>query len=506
MGNVTFANTPADSALGNQGIYLSGTYALEVASSIQAVGGNQERIDTNLNAGLDLLEGGNPLTDPLLTTQYPNAQSPGPAGPTTIAAHSTAVYSLNVPDNFVIQQSLGQPIQVRLNITYFQTSDLQADLIAPDGTTVRLFSNVGPVNPTAGNFVNTLFADNATTNIENAVPQFDNGPYTPQFPLSKLIGHNVAGHVAAGRLEQRRRHRVDQLPAAAPAQIALSGTGLGEPVADKIDIGFHLYNLNPTDPTPGPVDAGRPDAGASLGYAGRATAMAVDPSDPSGNTVYVGGASGGIWKTTNFLTTAPAGPTWIPLTDFGRRRQPGHLVDRRLPAEQRPEPVDRVRPDGQRGQGTPSNPTGTRPAWASSRSLDGGGRGPCSTARPTSDGSGNVLPIGSSSRDRVFVGATGFKLIADPTLNTLAPNANKVILYMAVSAAPARPQPRRPPRRASGGPSTAATRGSGSSPGRPPTWPSPREPRGPTATSRCCTRPWPRIRRSMPSSPPPGCG
>ena len=28
--------------------------------------------------------------------------------------------------------------------------------------------------------------------------------------------------------------------------------------------------------------------------------LAVDPSDPSGNTVYVSGASGGVWKTTNF--------------------------------------------------------------------------------------------------------------------------------------------------------------------------------------------------------------
>ncbi len=27
--------------------------------------------------------------------------------------------------------------------------------------------------------------------------------------------------------------------------------------------------------------------------------LAVDPSDPSGNTVYVAGASGGVWKTTN---------------------------------------------------------------------------------------------------------------------------------------------------------------------------------------------------------------
>lgn len=27
--------------------------------------------------------------------------------------------------------------------------------------------------------------------------------------------------------------------------------------------------------------------------------LAVDPNDPSGNTVYIGGASGGVWKTTD---------------------------------------------------------------------------------------------------------------------------------------------------------------------------------------------------------------
>src|SRR5262249_29191162 len=50
---------------------------------------------------------------------------------------------------------------------------------------------------------------------------------------------------------------------------------------------------------------------------GQVTAIAVDPSDPTGNTVYAAGASGGIWRTTNFLTTDPNGPTYVPLTDYG---------------------------------------------------------------------------------------------------------------------------------------------------------------------------------------------
>lgn len=37
-------------------------------------------------------------------------------------------------------------------------------------------------------------------------------------------------------------------------------------------------------------------AAAKGGTSGRITGIAVDPSDPSGNTFYVGSANGGIWK------------------------------------------------------------------------------------------------------------------------------------------------------------------------------------------------------------------
>jgi photosystem II stability/assembly factor-like uncharacterized protein len=51
-------------------------------------------------------------------------------------------------------------------------------------------------------------------------------------------------------------------------------------------------------------------AGGGLDASGRISAVAVDPADPSGNTVYVGAASGGVWKTTN------GGTSWQPLSDF----------------------------------------------------------------------------------------------------------------------------------------------------------------------------------------------
>ncbi|MGO9085143.1 MAG: hypothetical protein ACLP6G_14605 [Terriglobales bacterium] len=49
--------------------------------------------------------------------------------------------------------------------------------------------------------------------------------------------------------------------------------------------------------------------------AGRATAVAIDPADPTGNTVYIGGAQSGVWKSTNAAISAPNSVNWTPLTD-----------------------------------------------------------------------------------------------------------------------------------------------------------------------------------------------
>jgi hypothetical protein len=50
---------------------------------------------------------------------------------------------------------------------------------------------------------------------------------------------------------------------------------------------------------------------------GRATAVAIDPADPTGNTVYIGGAYGGVWKSTNAgpASPSPSNVVWQPLTD-----------------------------------------------------------------------------------------------------------------------------------------------------------------------------------------------
>jgi hypothetical protein len=54
---------------------------------------------------------------------------------------------------------------------------------------------------------------------------------------------------------------------------------------------------------------------------GRATAVAIDSADPTGNTVYIGGAQGGVWKSTNAALATANDVTWTPITDD--QRDPG---------------------------------------------------------------------------------------------------------------------------------------------------------------------------------------
>src|SRR5207249_1115306 len=70
----------------------------------------------------------------------------------------------------------------------------------------------------------------------------------------------------------------------------------------NITLGSNWTPLGPT-PTTG---------GFFSPVSGRITAIAVDPSDTTGNTVLIGGAQGGIWRSTD---AGSATPTWTPVGD-----------------------------------------------------------------------------------------------------------------------------------------------------------------------------------------------
>jgi hypothetical protein len=69
----------------------------------------------------------------------------------------------------------------------------------------------------------------------------------------------------------------------------------------------------------GPVPLASDASGTGLQdyhqLSGRATAVAINPADASGNTVYIVGAQGGVWKSTNAASQAPLTVTWIPVAD-----------------------------------------------------------------------------------------------------------------------------------------------------------------------------------------------
>lgn len=63
-----------------------------------------------------------------------------------------------------------------------------------------------------------------------------------------------------------------------------------------------------------PVGSGQITTSAYGAITGRITSIAVDPSDTSGNTVYIGSTGGGVWKSTN-AAGSPSAVTFAPLTD-----------------------------------------------------------------------------------------------------------------------------------------------------------------------------------------------
>jgi subtilisin-like proprotein convertase family protein len=70
---------------------------------------------------------------------------------------------------------------------------------------------------------------------------------------------------------------------------------------------------------PAPINSGTAPGGISS--SGRTSAVAAHPSNA--NTIYVGSASGGVWKTTNAGAT---NPSWIPLTDNQANLRTGELA------------------------------------------------------------------------------------------------------------------------------------------------------------------------------------
>ena len=412
---------------------LSGTYTFQLGTGLQDAFG--DAVDPNQNAGLDVLRGES-QNGPTTTVTYSAGDLPKSIPAPSISAPGQVSSTIVIPDDFLVQgdkTSAGiSGLRVQINITYPTDPDLTATLYYDMGTasevSIPLFTSVGGGTQTA-NFTNTLFDDNSATPIQNGSAPFF-ATFDPQLPLSDFAGLDAKGAWTLVIVNNSTTHGSGTFNSwSLIFQKPLPTSGLGEPGSDDPSASFRIFTLGQTDAlsaeewTPvGPAAIGSGSGAASSpAGSGSVTGLAIDASDPSGNTVYAAGASGGVWKTTDFLTTSPNGPTWIPLTDFGPTSAVNIGSITVFPRNADPNDTIVIAATGEGNTGSPG--------VGFLISMDGGQTWTLDDSTDNVDSSGNPLPIESTQRDRAFVGDSAYKVVVDPKLTP----TGGVIIYAAMS-------------------------------------------------------------------------
>lgn len=129
-----------------------------------------------LGTGQTTLDGKNPSP---AANEYPSADVPK-----TITDNATTSSTLVISQAGTIAD-----LNVKLNITHSNDADLEVFLIAPDGTQLELFANVGG---DGDNFSNTILDDEAATTINLGKAPFK-GSYSPKNNLSIFDGKSITG-------------------------------------------------------------------------------------------------------------------------------------------------------------------------------------------------------------------------------------------------------------------------------------------------------------------------
>jgi hypothetical protein len=146
---------------------------------------------------------------------------------------------------------------------------------------------------------------------------------------ARLLHGQTNGQTVATSLAQQKRQLADRekwrmsglrIPCANPA--ALRGRAIHQKTQTRSArfVGLASSGIGGSWISLGPLPLPSDASGIGLqdyNWVSGRTAVAIDPNDPSGNTVYAGGAYAGVWKSSNAgaMSPNPATVTSAPLTD-----------------------------------------------------------------------------------------------------------------------------------------------------------------------------------------------
>jgi hypothetical protein len=117
------------------------------------------------------------------------------------------------------------------------------------------------------------------------------------------------GRIVPGLPSPELRHR------AYHAKIKMRAAPVAARLATSNAASLSAGSWIPVGPVPLASDASGSGMQDYRQVAGRVTAVAIDSADPTGNTVYIGAAQGGVWKATNAADSVANNVAWAPLTD-----------------------------------------------------------------------------------------------------------------------------------------------------------------------------------------------
>ena len=173
---------------------ISGTWILDVTDDSSGDVGT-----LNSWCLIATVEVKNPLAAPVIQSQagtpggIRNVVSWGDLGQTreysvatveNIPAEGTLTQTLTIDDVGMIED-----LNVKVNINHDWDSEMDVFLVAPDGTRIELFTDVGG---SQDNFINTILDDEASESITAGTAPFT-GRYRPEGSLSSLIGKDIHG-------------------------------------------------------------------------------------------------------------------------------------------------------------------------------------------------------------------------------------------------------------------------------------------------------------------------